>query len=347
MSNIGIIAIGRNEGERLGRCLRSVVGRGWAVAYVDSKSTDGSVDLAKSLGVEVLELDMSIPFSAARARNAGFEKLIENHPQTEFVQFVDGDCEVVDAWIERAKAELDRMPQAAVVCGRRRESQPRVSVYNRLADLEWDTPIGEAQSCGGDALMRVRAFRDAGGFDASVAAGEEPELCQRLRGAGWKIFRIDAEMTLHDSAILQLGQWWRRAIRSGYGAADVATRFGKQGLFAKQVRGARQWAIGFPILVIAVSVLAGIALGAKWGLACFGFMTLLLPAQMLRIALRARRKTDSLGDAMVFGALTMLSKWAFVLGEWRYRSDRRAGRNTRLIDYKSAASATGLLKEAV
>jgi GT2 family glycosyltransferase len=225
MSEIGVIAIGRNEGERVSRCLKSVVGAGHTVIYVDSQSTDDSVAMARSLGVDVVELDMSLPFSAARARNEGFARLVQIDPNVQLVQFVDGDCEVVAGWIERACTELNLHTDVAVVCGRRRERFPQASIYNRLADREWDTPIGEAASCGGDSLMRVDAFRAVNGFDASVAAGEEPELCQRLRNRGWKVFRIDAEMTFHDSAMLHFAQWWRRAVRSGYGSMDVAKRW--------------------------------------------------------------------------------------------------------------------------
>jgi len=178
--------------------------------------------------VEVVELDMSKPFSAARARNAGFERL---NDKVKFIQFVDGDCEIVTGWIERARQELEQRPDVAVVCGRRRERHPEASIYNRIADIEWDTPIGEAQSCGGDSMMRADAFAAAGGFDSSVVAGEEPELCQRLRANGWKILRINAEMTLHDAAMVHMRQWWRRSVRGGYGTMDVASRFGSQGLF--------------------------------------------------------------------------------------------------------------------
>ncbi|MDB5171830.1 MAG: hypothetical protein JWN51_603, partial [Phycisphaerales bacterium] len=186
MPDIGLIAIGRNEGERLRRCLASVVGRGLVVVYVDSASTDGSADLARAMGVEVVDLDMSLPFSAARARNAGFERLLRVSPDVRFVQFVDGDCEIVPGWIERAKQTLETHGDAAVVCGRRRERFPEQSLYNRVADIEWNTPVGEAKSCGGDAMMRVAAFTQAGGYDPSIVAGEEPELCQRLRARDWK-----------------------------------------------------------------------------------------------------------------------------------------------------------------
>lgn len=216
MPQIGIIAIGRNEGERLRKCLTSIVGRGWPVIYVDSASTDGSPAIAREMGAEVVDLDMSIPFSAARARNEGMAKLLAVAPDVTCVQMVDGDCEVVAGWIERAKAELDANPKIAVVCGRRRERFPEASIYNRIADVEWNSPIGEARSCGGDAMFRVSAFQEAGGYDNSVVAGEEPELCQRLREKGWKVFRIDAEMTIHDSAMTRFAQWWKRSVRSGY-----------------------------------------------------------------------------------------------------------------------------------
>ncbi|HEY2587656.1 MAG TPA: glycosyltransferase family 2 protein [Tepidisphaeraceae bacterium] len=337
MSDIGVIVIGRNEGERLRRCLASVVGRGGAVVYVDSSSTDGSVTLARSLGAEVVELDMSLPFSAARARNAGFERLMLVNPEVRYVQFVDGDCEAVAGWIERARAELDARTDVAVICGRRRERFPEASVYNRLADVEWDTPMGEVESCGGDAMTRVEAFKAVGGFDPSVAAGEEPELCRRIRAKGWKVVRIDAEMTLHDSAMLRLGQWCRRAVRSGYGAADVAARFGREGLFARQVRSTRLWAIGFPAAVIATGILVGLVAGAQWGVLASILLALALPAQMLRIAVRWRRRLRSNSDAIAHGILTMLGKWPAMWGEVRYRHDRRRGRNTRLIEYKQLA----------
>lgn len=339
MSDIGVIAIGRNEGERLRRCLASVVRRGWAVVYVDSNSTDGSATLARSLGAEVVELEMSLPFSAARARNAGFERLMLVSPEVRYVQFVDGDCEVAAGWIDRARAELDARAEAAVVCGRRRERFPEASIYNRLADLEWDTPVGEVESCGGDAMMCVEAFKAVGGFDPSVAAGEEPELCRRIRAKGWKVLRIDAEMTLHDSAMLRFGQWCRRAVRSGYGAADVAARFGREGLFAKQVRSTRLWAIALPAAVMLAGLVIGLTAGAKWGVLASIVLALALPAQMLRIALRSRRRLRSRSDAIALGVLTTLGKWPAMWGEARYWHDRRRGRNTRLIEYKQLAPA--------
>jgi GT2 family glycosyltransferase len=331
MNDIAVIAIGRNEGERLRRCLASALASGCSVAYIDSKSTDGSPELARSMGAVVVELDMSLPFSAARARNAGFEQL---GPVTRYIQFVDGDCEIVPGWIETARNQLESRNDVAVVCGRRRERFPEKSVYNQMADLEWNTPVGEAESCGGDSMMRCDVFRDVGGFDPSVSAGEEPELCQRIRAKGWKILRIDAEMTLHDAAMLSFGQWWKRMVRNGYGALDVATRFGSQGLYVRHARSTLLWAFGWPAFVLLGSIIAGFVLGPRWGAIMVVVLILTLPLQMLRVGLGIRKRAGSFSNAIAYGILTMLSKWADVAGQLSYRRDRRAGQITRLIEYK-------------
>lgn len=226
MSQLGVVVIGRNEGERLRRCLQSLLPQCERIVYVDSGSTDGSPALARSLGAEVLALDMSMPFSAARARNAGYRLLNGLAPATQLVQFVDGDCELVPQWLPQATSFLASHPNVAVACGRRRERAPHASVYNHLCDLEWDTPIGEAESCGGDFLIRASAFEAVRGFSEDMIAGEEPDLCWRLRQLGWTVHRLDAEMTIHDAAMTRFSQWWTRSRRSGHATAETLHRRG-------------------------------------------------------------------------------------------------------------------------
>ena len=224
--NFGVVAIGRNEGERLRWCLKSVPA-GIAVVYVDSGSTDGSAQWARDRGTDVIELDMNVAFTAARARNAGFRRLKELAPGLLYVQFVDGDCKLEENWLDHAASFLKSHDNVGVVCGRRRERFPEKSVYNWLCDREWERPTGEVQACGGDAMMRISAFEAVGGYRDDLIAGEEPELCVRLRGAGWRIFQLERPMTLHDAAMTRIGQWWRRNQRSGYAFAQGAYLHGR------------------------------------------------------------------------------------------------------------------------
>jgi len=315
---IGIVAIGRNEGERLIRCLRALDGSGAAVVYVDSASTDGSAARARALGATVVDLDLALPFTAARARNAGLAAL----PAVELVQFVDGDCELDAGWLATATAFLDAHPDVAVVCGRRRERFPDASVYNRLCDMEWDTPVGEAGACGGDSLMRAAAVRALGGFTDTLTAGEEPELCARLRAAGWRVWRIDAEMTRHDAAMLRFKQWWWRGVRTGFGYAQArdATAALPQPLYRDEVKRAQLWAGIVPFVGVALALLVHPAF-------------LLLPvaafaAQVARIALRGGQPR---GMGWPHAFFTMLAKFPELQGVIRYR---RARHHTSAITYK-------------
>ena len=252
VSNAVCVIIGRNEGQRLVDCLTSVCQQFAQVVYVDSGSTDQSVSAAESAGALVVQLDMTQPFTAARARNAGLEQLCQAQPELTYVQFIDGDCELVSSWPDQAVAFLEQHADVAIVCGRRRERYPDASVYNRLCDIEWDTPVGEAIACGGDALMRIAALQQVSGYNASLIAGEEPEMCHRLRLQGWRIYRLDAEMTLHDAAITRFSQWWKRARRAGYAFAAVSWlhRQSEIKIWQKEVARATVWGLLLPLLTL-------------------------------------------------------------------------------------------------
>ena len=321
MPDIAAILIGRNEGVRLIACLRSVQGLP-RVIYVDSGSTDGSVEAARGAGAEVIELDMTRPFTAARARNAGLAALKQGN-MPEFVQFIDGDCELQPGWLDTARRFLETTPEAAVACGRRRERFPDASIYNRLCDREWDTPVGRAKACGGDALMRMSALEEVDGYNPSLIAGEEPEMCLRMRAKGWEIWRLDAEMTLHDAAMTRFGQFWKRAKRAGHAWAEGAAMHGappeRHGV--AQVRRALLWAVGMPLAILLLSVVI-----SPWAL----LLVLVYPVQIARLAIRQGRGRKAWERA----ALLTIGKFAEALGVIDFHLRRMVGRRSRLIEYK-------------
>ena len=224
----GIVVIGRNEGERLRSCLQSASRACDRVVYVDSGSRDGSPAMARGFGIEVIELDAASPFTAARGRNAGFARLRALWPDTRFVQFIDGDCELDPRWLGAALLGIAREPHTAVVFGRRRERYPDKTLFNRVCDMEWDGLAGPTDCCGGDALVRVEAMLAVDGYDAGLIAAEDDDLCHRMRRLGWKIIRLPDEMTLHDVAMTTWWQWWQRNRRSGFAGAEAWHRRGAE-----------------------------------------------------------------------------------------------------------------------
>lgn len=227
-AKVGVVVIGRNEGDRLPRCLSSKELQVEARVYVDSGSADNSIAVAREHGYPTIELDAAVPFTAARARNTGFEWLLSRYPEMQFVQFVDADSVLQCGWLATGVEFLNKHERTGVVCGNLRERDPAASVYNRLCDIEWQVPAGEISSSGGIAMFRCSALCEARGFREDLIAGEEPDLCFRLRRKGWSISKIDVDMAIHDAAMERVAQWWARSKRSGYAAAQALALRGRQ-----------------------------------------------------------------------------------------------------------------------
>lgn len=301
-------------------CLGSLASRAELVVYVDSGSTDGSVELARSFGAVTVELDDSAPFTAARGRNAGFAKLRQLAPQTTLVQFVDGDCEVVEGWIETARAFLEARPDVAVVCGRVRERYPQASVYNRLCDREWRRTTGPTDSCGGIAMIRSDALLQSGGYRQDLTAGEEPELCFRLREVGWMIWRLEHDMALHDAGMTRFGQWWRRTMRGGYAYAEVSMlhKNAPERIWRRQMLRAVFWAFILPVLVVGGAFMHPLAMCGA----------VLYPVQIVRVAVHEGGGRKRSWEYALF---IILAKFAEFVGIIRFLGQRRVAKSFRLL----------------
>jgi GT2 family glycosyltransferase len=337
VGRIGVVVIGRNEGERLKRCLRSLP-EGLPVVYVDSGSTDGSVDFADSIGVSVVALDMSVPFTAARARNAGWKALFEGGHDLEFIQFVDGDCEIDRGWFASAEAALQLEPGVAAVFGRLRERFPESSLFNRMCDDEWNVPIGIVDHCGGNAMIRLSAITAVGGFNDQLIAGEEPDLCLRMREIGFRIRRIDAEMGLHDAAMFTFDSWWKRTKRSGYGYTEHVWRHRKRAFptWRRQLSSIGFWAFGMPFIVL----LASLALlhPSQYGLpvAC-ALIAAAYSFQIFRMTWKKTKIGENWDHAIRTAALMMFGKIPQALGALGYFFDRVFKRKPSLIEHRAKA----------
>jgi len=320
---IGAVVIGRNEGQRLVRCLESLLNSVEYVVYVDSGSSDHSVQEAERRGVECLSLDMSLPFTAARARNEGANYLLHIFPDLSAIQFIDGDCEVQPDWISKAQDFLEAKTEYAVVCGRRRERFPEQSIYNQLCDIEWNTPVGDAMACGGDALIRVSAFIQVDGYKNGLIAGEEPEMCFRLRAQGWKIYRLDEEMVLHDAAITRFSQWWKRTTRTGYAFASGSSIHGKseERYWVKETERIILWGLLLPVLIILLVLFNSV----------FVVFLCIYLVQILRVGLN---RPDLVNMKFIWATGVVLGKIPEAMGILRFYLDRIRNNASIIIEYK-------------
>ncbi len=324
--DVGVVIIGRNEGDRLKRCVRSLARYECSMVYVDSGSTDDSVSFVLGEGFDVVELDMTTPFSAARARNEGYRYLIQQYPCIDFIQFVDGDCEVCAGWIFLARDHLLQNESVASVCGRRKERYPESSIYNQLCDIEWNTPVGIAQATGGDFLCRKQALVDVKGFDPQVIAGEEPEMCFRMRQQGWKIERLDADMTWHDAAMTSLSQMYKRYERSGHAYAQGFSMHGssEERYYRADVQRIVLWACVIPVWILLIMCFLG---GASV------LLLLVYPLKIVHIFMR-EVKGREVRVALAYASSLVLGKFPQFVGMMSFYIKRFLGRQFQIIEYK-------------
>ncbi len=331
---VSVVVIGRNEGERLMRCLDAIERCDRSrcrleVIYVDSNSSDGSPQRAAARGVQVLQVQPLRP-SAALGRNAGWQAA-----QGEFVLFLDGDTELQPDFVCQALATMEQSG-VAIVWGHRRESHPEQSWYVRVLDLDWVYPAGDTEFCGGDALMRRAVLQQVQGFDEQLIAGEEPEMCRRIRAAGHRIVHLDVPMTLHDLALTTWAAYWRRAFRAGHAYAEVSARFrhSQDPLWLRESR--RNLVHGgvllaAPLLLLLIWALLP-ALSAL-GLTAFGMLMVL--SLLARTARRCAWKSSDRATCWLYALHSHLQQIPILFGQLAQQRDARRGRRRQLIEYKT------------
>jgi len=323
---IAAVVIGRNEGPRLISCLEALLGHVEHIIYVDSGSSDNSLQEAEKRGVICLSLDMGVPFTAARARNAGASYLIQKYPSLSAIQFIDGDCEIYSDWLTKGRQFLVENSTYAVVCGRVKERFPERSIYNALCDIEWDAPQGEALSCGGIALIRLAAYKQVNGYRDNLIAGEEPEMCFRLRQQGWGIYRLNAEMTLHDAEMTKFSQWWNRAKRGGYAYASSFYLHGQSAekFKKKEVLSIIFWAGFLPIICLLLAVINQYVLA----------FLLVYILQILKVFIKCEIKNEKLLIKLIYSITIVLGKFPQFLGIIKFVINKIKNNKEYLIEYK-------------
>lgn len=318
--SIGIVVIGRNEGERLKLCLQSVIKAKCKVVYVDSDSKDGSAEFADSLGVSVVKLNGDTPINAAIARNAGFKQIMSEEPALELIHFIDADCELNDNWLEFASKVLADDDNLSAVCGRLREKNVGQSIYTKLCDMSWYIEPGNIDSCGGIATIKVDIFKQLNGFNEALIAGEEPEFYSRVRKKGYTVECLDFAMGTHDCAMESFKQWWMRTVKTGFGFANGS----QWGAWNK-----RQHSILIWVLLIPLAILCGTIIEPR-----LLFGVLIFPIQILKIAIKSTIPY-SFKDKLLDATFCVFSKLPQFVGMVKYQVSKLSKEQNKNIEYKA------------
>ncbi len=326
LPNISIVIIGRNEGDRLLRCIESVSASDYDrdrldIIYVDTNSTDDSCASALKLGARVVEIQPKRP-SAAAGRNAGWKVATYD-----LVQFLDGDTILNPGWLRKA-VDTIHDPTVACVFGRREEMAPQATIYNFWAHHDWFNAPGDVTSCGGDTMFRKEVLQRAGGYDEGLIAGEECDLCFRIRSQqSLRIVCLDEPMTLHDMNMTRFSEYWRRCTRTGHAYAEVGGRYPSLESWRKACwRNVIHSAA--PLIAIAVSL----TLWRTWPMAIW---LALLATAMIRNAVRLKPRVGTWNGALAYSAHHYLAKLPIAVGQIGYWIRSAIGKSPQpLIEYR-------------
>ena len=327
--SIGLVVIGRNEGQRLLLSLQSMQSSHCPIVYVDSGSSDNSVEIARPLVSCLHQLDPQTPFSAARARNEGFQQLMAFCPTLQTIQFVDGDCVLYEGWLEAAQAAMQQDAKRAAVIGHLQELNPDASIYNRMCAIEWRSPAGDLTNfgaLGGISMIRADVFKQLGGFKANVIAGEDSEFGVRLSLAGYKVTKIDHFMAIHDANMTTFQQWWKRAVRGGHAIGQRSDLNGKTLAqdCVKERKSTLVWGVVLPILALFLLVFAG-----RWSLlVLFAYLFLATKVYFYR-----RKQGENPRDALTYAQFMPFVKMANGLGLIKFYVNK-AKQSYEIIEYK-------------
>jgi hypothetical protein len=198
--------------------------------------------------------------------------------------------------------------------------------------MEFDSPVGPAKACGGIALIRVEAYRQVGGYNPTLIAGEEPEMCFRMRQDDWTIQRIDHDMVLHDVQMDRFGQWWRRHMRGGWAYAEGAAMHGAspERYNRRQTLSVWFWGLLYPAVVL-------LLLWPTMGVSLV--LLVAYPLLVVRVQKARERRGDVSKHARLYAIYCVLGKFPMMVGTLKYWFNRTCGRRAHLIEYKGSVVA--------
>ena len=189
---LSVIIIAKNEEERIGKCLDSVMKLkkkySTEIIFVDSASTDRTIEIASKYPIQIYQLNKSKLLNPSAGRYIGTSKA-----KGRYILFIDGDSILIKNFVDRA-LEILKDPKIAAVGGKRifRKKGESLKIKEKSTG-----EIKEYKTIGGTGVYKRESIEKGGTFNPYMGGQEERELCFRIRNLGYKIVKIDIPMEIH------------------------------------------------------------------------------------------------------------------------------------------------------
>ena len=179
---------------------------------VDNGSRDGTPELARSLVHGRARILHAPARTVAGVRNAGAAVARGN-----FLAFIDADCVAQPGYVAGVRSAFERDSVAASGC-----------IYDLPPDPSWVERAWHRLHArmsagprpylnGGNLVVRRDAFEQVRGFDESLVTGEDADLGERIRRAGWEVWQSPSIRVCHLGNPVDVGGFFRKQVWHGLG----------------------------------------------------------------------------------------------------------------------------------
>lgn len=196
---ISVVVIGRNEQSRIGACMQSIKDAMGVmlheIVYVDSRSTDDSLVIARRWGARCYTLD-DPRTTAGLGRRIGTQEA-----QGEYLLFLDADMQLCKGFLEAAMLAMAKDGYDGA-CGIRDDIYLKDGLeIAHVPNYFHCTSERIVPEFGGALFIKKDALLAAGGWSADTIACEESELHARLLTQKCRIIELPVPMILHTDAV--------------------------------------------------------------------------------------------------------------------------------------------------
>lgn len=190
---VSIVIPARNEARHLARVFAALAALDYPlhrreVILVDNGSVDETAAIARRHGARVIPAPAG---NVGEVRNIGARAALG-----EVIAFLDADCLVGPGWLRVAVGQM-KDSRVGAVGGNCTVGSEGNWIQRAWAVELRDATVDARTLATASFILRRRLFEELGGFDAALGAGEDDDLSQRIRAAGYRLQRVAECSVVH------------------------------------------------------------------------------------------------------------------------------------------------------